>query len=286
MQKKRPGDISELDFNRVPTLILNGQVWRIIKDLHHQSPYAKVDTSGKWRVPFHHKVGVWRLVKAAYQSALSNPSQPSMLSRPPCYSTFRRVLRMPEFKKVVFHRMVDIGRCPKCQYFEWKCASVDAGFRGIWQEALAKHHMLQIQQKRKYVEDRTAAAASFPLSELYLAMDCGSGQHFVLPHLSPADCEGPSKEVDGFATIPMKVCNGLVHGDHRSHVILSPGTCGATANHTCECVGIMINKAFEEHGDRCESCPCCPSAQCSVLPPCECWLSLLSQLSWWSHHLP
>ena len=46
----------------------------------------------------------------------------------------------------------------------------------------------------------------------------------------------------------MKVMNGLVHGDTRSHVILSPGVVGATANHTVECLSILINTVFEEHG--------------------------------------
>ena len=79
-------------------------------------------------------------------------------------------------------------------------------------------------------------------------MDGGSGHEFVLPHLSASDREGPNKALDGFATVPMKVMNCLVHGDTRSHVILSPGVIGATANLTCECLGIMINTAFEEHG--------------------------------------
>ena len=46
----------------------------------------------------------------------------------------------------------------------------------------------------------------------------------------------------------MKVCNGLVHGDRRSHVILSPGVIGATANHTIECLMVLMNTVFEVHG--------------------------------------
>ena len=78
-------------------------------------------------------------------------------------------------------------------------------------------------------------------------MDCGSGHDFVLPHLSPADREGPNKLLDNVSTVPMKVCNGLVHGDRRSHVILSPGVIGATANHAIECMIIMINEVLEVH---------------------------------------
>ena len=79
------------------------------------------------------------------------------------------------------------------------------------------------------------------------AMDCGSGHEFILPHISSADREGPNKLLDNVSTVPMKVCNGLVHGDRRSHVILSPGVIGATANHTIECLMVLINCVFEEH---------------------------------------
>ena len=78
-------------------------------------------------------------------------------------------------------------------------------------------------------------------------MDCGSGHDFVLPHLSPADREGPNKLLDNVSTVPMKVCNGIVHGDRRSHVILSPGVVGATASHTIECMLVMINDVLEVH---------------------------------------
>ena len=47
----------------------------------------------------------------------------------------------------------------------------------------------------------------------------------------------------------MKVMNGLVHGDSRSHVILSPGSIVAGANQLCECIATLINTAFRDHGD-------------------------------------
>ena len=78
-------------------------------------------------------------------------------------------------------------------------------------------------------------------------MDCGSGHEFVFPHLAAADREGPNKILDNASTVPMKVCNGLVHGDTRSHVILSPGVVGATASHTIECLSIIINTVLQEH---------------------------------------
>lgn len=79
------------------------------------------------------------------------------------------------------------------------------------------------------------------------AFDCGSGQEFVLPHLAAADREGPNKALANLTTVPMKVGNALVHGDTRGHVILSPGVVGATANHTCEIICIVVNTVLHDH---------------------------------------
>jgi hypothetical protein len=65
-------------------------------------------------------------------------------------------------------RIVDIGRCAKCEYFKYKCSHVPEGLRSIWQDALSEHHLLQIQQKKCYQADRVRAASSFPREELYL----------------------------------------------------------------------------------------------------------------------
>lgn len=47
----------------------------------------------------------------------------------------------------------------------------------------------------------------------------------------------------------LKVMNAVIHGDHRSRVILSPGLILAGASHVCESMAIMINTVFEEHHD-------------------------------------
>ena len=245
---------------------LRNAMWYVIQALHHQSPYAKQASNQNktWYIPFHQKVCLWRLVLALYtgqsrsqpESAESVESpgsipQPraAMFSKKPVYSVFRRLINSKEFSSVRFHRLVDMGRCPKCQFFQYKCASVPLALRSVWQDALSKHHLLQIEQKRIYSADRAKAAAGFPNAEVYLAMDCGSGKEFVYPHLAAADREGPNKVLDGVATIPMKVCNGLVHGSKRSHVILSPGVIGATASHTIECLNILVNFVFMDHKD-------------------------------------
>ena len=141
-------------------------IWMVVQQLHHQSPYAKDAVEGVWHVPFHQKVCLWRLIKKVHDSRPEDVA-PLFTSKPK-YHEFRRALCKPEFKKVVFHRIVDIGRCSKCEFFKWKCASVPLWARPIWQDALAKHHLLQIQQKQCYSADRARAAADYPRTELYL----------------------------------------------------------------------------------------------------------------------
>ena len=151
-------------------------IWALIKDLHLQSPFAGRSTSAgpsrvrddKWHIPFHHKVGLWRLVLKLYNGVSDVPGV-HIFTKKPKYSTFKKVMLLPEIRnKVVFHRIVDIGRCPKCEYFEWKCSSVPLALRGIWQEALAKHRLIEVEQKRCYMADRAKAAAAFPHVELYM----------------------------------------------------------------------------------------------------------------------
>ena len=148
-------------------------IWMVIKDLHLQSPFAgrlAASSDDKWHVPFHHKVGVWRLVKKMW-NPVHGVSGVYVFRKKPNYQLFKAMMCLPEFrKKVVFHRIVDIGRCPKCMYFEWKCSSVPLALRSIWQEALAKHHLIQIEQKRCYMADRAKAAAAFPHVELYMVI--------------------------------------------------------------------------------------------------------------------
>ena len=133
-----------------------------------------------------------------------------------------------------------------CRYM---CLSCDETAKARWQSLFAEHQFLQRAQKREYATARVHVAMNYPSREAYLAMDGGSGFDFVLPHLSAADSEGPSKALAGSHTVPFKVMNGLVHGDARSHVILSPGVIRAGASYVCECLLIMLNSILEEHGD-------------------------------------
>ena len=147
-------------------------IWMVIQDLHHQSPFADKDYQpDMYYIPFHHKMCLWRLVLKLHQDRAADTSKPLLFSRPPKYSEFRRCIIKPDFDNVVFHRMVDIGRCPRCQYMEWKCASVPIELRSVWQDALSKHHQLQIAQKRCYAAARAKAAIEFPNIQLYMVLD-------------------------------------------------------------------------------------------------------------------
>ena len=157
------------------TAMINA-MWIIIQELHHQSPYAKaLNQPNVWIIPFHQKVCLWRLIQKTHEQRKADSSKPPLFEKEPSYQLFKKCLLRDEFKNVQFHRMVDIGRCPKCEYFSWKCSSVAIELRAVWQEALAKHHLLQLEQKRIYSIDRARAAAEFPHHELYLAIlaQCG-----------------------------------------------------------------------------------------------------------------
>ena len=149
-------------------------VWMLIRNLHSQSPFAKAQepgpADGVWRIPFHMKVCLWRLVQQWHARRASQADKPPMFTKPPKYSTFRKIMVMKEMREhVVFHRVVDIGRCALCNYIQWKCSAVERALQPVWQGALAKHQWLAIQQKRCYARDRAVAASDYPHTEIYMA---------------------------------------------------------------------------------------------------------------------
>ena len=225
---------------------IHGAIWVVVRHFLDSSPLQDADPE-QILLPFREKVYLYRLILLwnARQEALGTP----MFYRRPSYRLFLKVLARPEFAKVTFHRVVPMARCPKCCLFRFKCMSVPRELRPRWQALAAAHQWLQIAQKRTYAADRAVAASDYPRSEIYMALDGGSGYEFVLPHQSPQSPELPSKAIASFHTVPMKVMNGLVHGDTRSHVILSPGTIFAGASHTCESIAVLMNTAYAEHGD-------------------------------------
>ncbi|CAE8653696.1 unnamed protein product [Polarella glacialis] len=226
---------------------MHGALWSLTMSLRERMPLKDTDPD-EIVLPLHHKIFLFRLLKVWHDCRVKR-GEPPLLERDPNYQTMLAVLRRPEFKKLRFHRVVDMGRCPLCSMLQYKCLTADPGTRPHWQSLAAQHQMLQRAQKTAYATGRQQAAVDFPSRELYMGMDGGSGFDFVLPHLAPADMEGPSKALAGSHSVPMKVMNGLVHGDHRSHVVLSPGVIIGGACHVCEVLMIMVNTAYEEHGD-------------------------------------
>lgn len=223
-------------------------LWALIQSIHDRSPLKNVNFESII-MPFHHKMLLYRMLVDWYKETVADTTRPVLMTQYPKYSTMTAALKDSQFKHVKFHRVVDMGRCPTCSLLQYKChTAVGPEARSAWQALAAKHQWLQRAQKQEYAKDRMMAAADFPATELYMAMDGGSGFEFVLPHLSAASQEGPSKALK-MATVPLKVMNGLVHGDHRSHVILSPGVIVAGACHSCETIAIMINACMEDHGD-------------------------------------
>lgn len=222
-------------------------VHNMIKFLRNCSPFQ--DRGPNYiSLPFHHKIVLFRMIEMAYKKSYEQGC-PSF-STPPNYSSFRRIVNGPDFREVKFHRVVEIGRCRKCCFLRWKCLSaISPAERAVWQQVAARHQLLQLDQKKVYWADRAQAAADYPHSELYTAFDGGSGNEFWLPHLSPAASEGPNKACAEKHTQAFKIMNGLVHGDRRSHVIISPACVTAGANHVCESLLTVINTAYEEHGD-------------------------------------
>jgi hypothetical protein len=156
----------------------------IVVDLHEHSPFAKSEKSmqslkSQQSVQSQPPVqlqtpvlcGMCRFTKRyacgdSLRHCLHDKGR--VFSRPPRHHEFRRLILRPEFKTIVFHRMVDIGRCSKCEYHTWKCATVPVDLHAIWQDALSHHHLLHIQQKKCYAADWGRAAVDFPRSELYL----------------------------------------------------------------------------------------------------------------------
>ena len=231
--------------------------------LRASSPFPEDDLDVV-NAPFTKKQRLFDMIYMAYwltpqksqgsQGSQEHPAPPQpagafRFTEEPKYATFYRVMQSKDFANFRFHRYVKIGRCSKCCLAQHKIyAAATEDERAAWRALLAEHNVLQLNQKRCYVVARSAAARDYPESELYLAADGGSGFEFWLPHLSPADVELPSKAADNVHTPGFKVMNVLVHGDRRSHVILSPWSTVAGSNHVCECVALAVNQCFVDHG--------------------------------------
>ena len=218
--------------------------------LAHSSPFRSTDPN-VIELPFHEQIFLFRSIEDRWRRQQARETDatdstvamdasvlstlPVIFSKKPEYRTFLKVLRN-DFDELCFHRVVEIGRCPKCCFLRWKCLSATSPEeREAWQRLAAAHQSITLAQKKTYAVDRARAASDYPASELYIAFDGGSGFNFWLPHLAAKDMEGPNKNMDKIHTSPFKFQNGLIHGDTRSHVIVSPPSVSVTASVCCLC---------------------------------------------------
>jgi hypothetical protein len=123
--------------------------------MKNSSPFAHGDRGHGPDVimmPFSEKIFLFRMIMLDWESETSETAETRLprFSSKPKYSTFYRVLNDPHFSNLRFHRVVDIGRCPKCCYLRFKCMQASAGSteRAEWQRLAAAHQALQLEQKK------------------------------------------------------------------------------------------------------------------------------------------
>ena len=135
-----------------------------IELMKNSSPFAHGDhghAADIIQMPFHEKIYLYRMIMSDWETSTTVETKAPLFSKKPTYATFYRVLNDAHFMNLRFHRVVDIGRCPKCCYLRYKCMSAASGTTGRaeWQRLAAAHHMLQLEQKR--VRSSTAGVAKF-----------------------------------------------------------------------------------------------------------------------------
>ena len=224
-------------------------LWTIIGNLQETMPLKDVRFDDII-MPFAERIQLFRMMQEWYEA--SHGDEKRILPKRPSLHLFYKVMSSPDhgLNRVKFHRVVEMGRCSLCCLLAHKCRTAESSTaREVWQRLACRHQWLQRAQKLTYATDRSKAASDYPRTCLYFAMDGSSGHDFVFPHMAATAQEGPSKAIKGCATNPLKVQNAVIHGDSRSHVILSPSAIVAGANHTCESIMIVLTRAFIEHAD-------------------------------------
>ena len=202
---------------------MHGAVMSLCLHLRERMPF-KHHNEDHIDLPISRKYQLFGMLQSWYDERATGLEP--LLPKPPNIWTFRQVLATADFRKVRFHRVVDIGRCSKCCFFNWKALVAGTEHKAVWEKLAAQHQWLQLSQKHAYSRDRVRAANTFPSrdGELYFGIDGGSGFDCHLPHFSGYALEVPTKKLQNHHTLPFKLMNGLVHGDSRSHVLLSSGS--------------------------------------------------------------
>ena len=180
---------------------VHGALWALIMNMRERMPLARTDLDGIL-MPLSKKKQLYHMLLAWYEARAADPTRPPLLVRRPSVKSFWHVLRRSEFKHVRFHRVVEMGRCPKCCFYNWKVLSVGAAHREMWSKLAAKHQWLQLAQKRVYAMDRAKAAFGYPEGELYHGHGCWLRvQRRPAPSV-PLGCGGPEQGAQGNELAP------------------------------------------------------------------------------------
>ena len=147
-----------------------------------------------------------------------------------------------------------MGRCPKCAWFEWKLQSVPLCMIEEYRKMATEHNRLQLAQKQAYSWRYRRAFEGFERDDD--APDEGRLGGIGLRWLAGILCLIPClrgrvvrPEEAGHAECSFAVMNVLIHGDSRSHIILSPASVPGGAIHTLETILIAVNQFLLDHGD-------------------------------------
>lgn len=193
------------------TSICNGSWYKAISSkielMKNSSPFAHGDHGHSPDVimmPFAEKIFLYRMILLDWETSRTTETRVPLFAKKPKYSTFYRVLQDPHFANLRFHRVVDIGRCPKCCYLRYKCMEATAGSteRAEWQRLAAAHQMLQLEQKK---------ADATPHNRLMIWAARVSRFVFIGPSCGDAAgvCAGPGTSCRGLPE------DGTLHGLRR-----------------------------------------------------------------------
>ena len=96
---------------------LHGAIMEIITHMRNRMP-LKTKEDDELFMPFSHPIQLFRMLATWYGQSIAKGKP--MLPTEPRHQTFMKVLRRPEFRRVRWHRVVDLGRCPKCMLYVYK----------------------------------------------------------------------------------------------------------------------------------------------------------------------
>lgn len=124
---------------------MHGAIWCLIQYCQERMPTARA-RSDFIIMPMHHRVQLFNMLKVWYEDSLQSEGSTPLLLKEPKYKSFIKVLRREQFQKVRFHRVVEMGRCPVCQWLAWRMWSCAPEHREEWNQRATRHQLRQLEQ--------------------------------------------------------------------------------------------------------------------------------------------